>query len=288
MQQANVHWLAKYAQPWDNEPHVHSFYQLLLTMGGNGYITVAGNIYSTERGQLLLIPPSVPHAVMRTDASEKSPPKAIDVKFSVPDRELSAELQKLPLCVTPSNFEYYQVKLENLIGEAQGRELYSGDAVNLSFTVLLISLIRSCHGDRPDLREEAERTETLQVRLKGVDVSQLLQFINQNFNRIISLEDLSNFAHVNKTTLIFIFRQFYSTTPIKYINDLRMRKAKDLLRNSDISISEISELVGFQSIHYFSRSFKEREGCSPLVYRREHQESQFITLSEAAQIDLPH
>ena len=70
----------------------------------------------------------------------------------------------------------------------------------------------------------------------------------------------------------------YGTTPIKYINNLRMKKAKELLANSDMSISEISELVGFQSIHYFSRNFKEREGCAPLAYRRKHQDSRYITL----------
>ena len=48
----------------------------------------------------------------------------------------------------------------------------------------------------------------------------------------------------------------YGTTPIRYINRIRLRKAKELLVNTDTSVSEIADLVGFQSIHYFSRFFQ--------------------------------
>ena len=107
-----------------------------------------------------------------------------------------------------------------------------------------------------------EKAEALTSTYKGLPVSQLLAYINQNFNRIISLDDLTHFAHVSKTTLIDLFKELYGTTPIRYLNN-----------------GEISELVGFQSIHYFSRSFKEREGCTPLCYRKTHQDSRYITLN---------
>ena len=149
----------------------------------------------------------------------------------------------------------------------------------MTFTIFLISLIRSYRGEKSAAVIQYEKAEALTSTYKGLPVSQLLAYINQNFNRIISLDDLTHFAHVSKTTLIDLFKELYGTTPIRYLNNLRMEKARELLANSDLSIGEISELVGFQSIHYFSRSFKEREGCTPLCYRKTHQDSRYITLN---------
>ena len=156
---------------------------------------------------------------------------------------------------------------------------FSSEVINMTFTIFLISLIRSCRGEKSAAVIQYEKAQALTSTYKGLPVCQLLAYINQNFNRIISLDDLTHFAHVSKTTLIDLFKELYGTTPIRYLNNLRMEKARELLANSDLSIGEISELVGFQSIHYFSRSFKEREGCTPLCYRKTHQDSRYITLN---------
>ena len=120
--------------------------------------------------------------------------------------------------------------------------------------------------------EEAPRVATF----KGVDVAALMQYIDFNYSRIISLEDLSTLAGVNKTTLISIFKEVYGTTPIRYINRIRLRKAKELLVNTDTSVSEIADLVGFQSIHYFSRFFKAKENCTPMEYRMRNGQSRYF------------
>jgi AraC-like DNA-binding protein len=66
-------------------------------------------------------------------------------------------------------------------------------------------------------------------------------------------------------------------TPILYLNWIRIEKAKDLLENTDTSISEISELIGFQSIHYFSRYFKKKENCTPTEYRIRHSQNKYYS-----------
>ena len=110
--------------------------------------------------------------------------------------------------------------------------------------------------------EEAPRVATF----KGVDVAALMQYIDFNYSRIISLEDLSTLAGVNKTTLISIFKEVYGTTPIRYINRIRLRKAKELLVNTDTSVSEIADLVGFSDYKYFIKVFKKYVGCSPVKF----------------------
>ena len=128
----------------------------------------------------------------------------------------------------------------------------------------------------PDATFE-ERPQEMVSKFKGVNVEQLMQYVNFNYSNIISLDDLSRLANVNKTTLICIFKELYGTTPIQYINRLRMQKAKELLANTDTSIGEIAELIGFQSIHYFSRYFKLKENCTPVEYRIRNTESKYFT-----------
>lgn len=95
---------------------------------------------------------------------------------------------------------------------------------------------------------------------------EIAAYINNNFNQKITLNDLCLMFGTNKTTLCRKFRDMYGVTIINYINQLRIRQAKVLLREGNISISQIATLVGFDSVHYFSKTFKKFENKSPLAY----------------------
>lgn len=91
-------------------------------------------------------------------------------------------------------------------------------------------------------------------------------YINNNFNQKISLNDLCAIFGTNKTTLCRKFREMYGMTIVNYINHLRVKQAKVLLREGELSISQIATMVGFDSVHYFSKTFKKSENKSPLEY----------------------
>ena len=84
-------------------------------------------------------------------------------------------------------------------------------------------------------------------------------------------------GHWNRITMSFesaevIFRIVQRSTglpPIQYINQFRINRAKEDLRNTDISITDIAEKHGFSSIHYFSKLFRQLNGLSPLEYRKD-------------------
>ncbi|NMA83867.1 MAG: helix-turn-helix transcriptional regulator [Epulopiscium sp.] len=277
----NVYWVAKYTQLWENDIHSHNYFQILFMIGGKGNVNIDGETFEIKKGTVFIIPPTTNHAIICEGTDSKHFPKILDIKFDINNEDIKSDLLKLPYNNEIDNFDYFQLKLENLIKELQRQDKYCTEVVNMSFSVTLIKLMRSCKGEKINAQITYDQLEGLDIQLKGVDATELLDFIHQNFDKIISLNDLVKLGNTNKTTLTHIFKELYGTTPIRYINDLRMRKAKDLLVNSNISISEISELVGLQSIHYFSRKFKEMEGCSPLQYRMNHQGSRFITVDYA-------
>lgn len=95
---------------------------------------------------------------------------------------------------------------------------------------------------------------------------EIAAYINNNFNQKINLNDLCTIFGTNKTTLCKKFREMYSTTIVNYINRLRVKQAKVLLREGEHAVSQIATMVGFDSVHYFSKTFKKFENKSPLEY----------------------
>lgn len=94
------------------------------------------------------------------------------------------------------------------------------------------------------------------------------RYITEHYTEKITLDNLCFLFGTNKTTLCREFKAEYSTTILEYICDLRIREAKTLLRAKNTSVTEISEKLGFESIHYFCRVFKQNTGQSPTQYAK--------------------
>ncbi len=109
--------------------------------------------------------------------------------------------------------------------------------------------------------------ETL-VRLnphKQVRLARLL--LDRSYDAPITIEDLSREVALSPYYLIRAFRHVYKQTPHQYLMGLRIARAKELLRNSDLSITEICAAVGFESLGSFSTLFHKVAGIAPSAYR---------------------
>lgn len=95
----------------------------------------------------------------------------------------------------------------------------------------------------------------------------LTDFIDQNFTTAITLDDLSRHSGFSKNGIISIFKRMYHTTPIQYINTLRVYQAEELLRSTDMSITQIALECGFNDSNYFTRVFRAINGMTPRNFR---------------------
>lgn len=96
-------------------------------------------------------------------------------------------------------------------------------------------------------------------------VEKVIKFMSENYKEKITLQLLAQKADVSISYLSSIFREITGTSPIDYLMDIRMFRAKTLLLEG-VSVSETAELVGFNDVHYFSRYFKKYEGMCPSQY----------------------
>ena len=96
----------------------------------------------------------------------------------------------------------------------------------------------------------------------------VIDYIQQNYNRPISLAELSALVNVCDDHFIRLFKKATNKSPVKYINDLRIEEALKLLVDSDLSITEISGKVGFSNINYMIKVFKSTLNTTPSTYRK--------------------
>ena len=89
------------------------------------------------------------------------------------------------------------------------------------------------------------------------------------YNEQYSLDELAQKYNVNKYRLCREFAQYYEDTPLQYLNGVRLTKAKELLLHSDEKVVTIGQMVGIENTNHFIRLFKEKNGVTPLAYRRE-------------------
>lgn len=108
--------------------------------------------------------------------------------------------------------------------------------------------------------------EPRSVRLTAL--KDMIAYIHKHYNEQISLADIASAGAVGKTSCCSIFKQYINQSPNAYLNELRLCKGMDLLANTDMSVSDISDEVGFLSASYFTELFHRYVNSTPIDYRK--------------------
>ena len=93
------------------------------------------------------------------------------------------------------------------------------------------------------------------------------RLLHQSYDAPMTIDDLSREVALSPYYLIRAFRHASKQTPHQYLVEQRLARAKELLRNSDLSITEICAAVGYESLGSFSTLFRKMTGISPSAYR---------------------
>ncbi|WP_339287324.1 AraC family transcriptional regulator [Paenibacillus sp. FSL E2-0201] len=105
------------------------------------------------------------------------------------------------------------------------------------------------------------------IAVKPDLVAQAVRYIHERYREPITLETLLEHLSCSSRQLLHAFKKQVRTSPIDYLIQLRMSKAKNLLLSTDFTLKEIAESVGYTDSYYFSRIFKKYEGVSPTSFK---------------------
>ncbi len=110
------------------------------------------------------------------------------------------------------------------------------------------------------------------VFLKNQNKQPLLEkakkFIESNYQQDISIEEISKNVGMSQSLLFKLFRTEERSTPMKYLQEIRIEKARSMLIRGDMKIYEIAQTCGFSDVAYFCKVYKNKTGYPPAVYRR--------------------
>ena len=98
----------------------------------------------------------------------------------------------------------------------------------------------------------------------------LTRYIEENYTSPLSLQTLSEQFSLSKQYIMRLFRQQFGVTVTHYINEIRLRKSLELLTFHSLSISEVAYAVGFSSVYYYDRLFKNMYSITPSEYQQTH------------------
>jgi len=113
----------------------------------------------------------------------------------------------------------------------------------------------------------AER-ELLSKTEKDIRLTAVLEYIDIHLGESLKLADLAKIAAYEQTYFSSMFKQHFSVSPIKYIQNKRIEKARSLLRYGNQKLSAIADELGFSDVFHFSKTFKKITGESPTVFRK--------------------
>ena len=94
------------------------------------------------------------------------------------------------------------------------------------------------------------------------------KYIDEHYAEEISLQTIADLAHVNAAYLSSVFKKTTGINYLTYLTEVRMEKAKELLCQLDMNLSQIANAVGYTSTRYFSKTFENEVGMKPSEYRR--------------------
>lgn len=250
----------RYAADWHSTLHSHSFTELFYVVKGKGSFNFRDNsIKAIKENDMVIVNPNIIH----TEVSDPNDPLeyiviGIDgIEFFIEDDNLGYSIH---------NYHDHQhdilVYLRSILHEVNEPDEFSDIVIDNLVKTMIINAIRrtsvllSIADDEEDVNNDTIFIEN---------------YINVHYREKITLDDLASLTFMNKYYLSHIFKEHTGFAPIEYLLNKRITEAEKLLITTNLSISQISGIVGFGTASHFSQYFKKTTGYSASEYRKKYQ-----------------
>ena len=266
--------------------HFHNCLEIGICHSDSGIMEFYGEPCSFQEGDVTVIPRNIPHTTYSSPGTESH--------WSY----IYFDPQELFRNLLPASWKNYDLSTtsfrgyKHILGRKEYPEIYrlvmdiikeleeQKPSYQISARGLLLSLYIQLYriengGDRDSVQKE-EKTSKIseeQPPDNSLIIAPALDYIEDNYMQQFSIDFLADLCHWSPTHFRRVFHDIMGTSPLDYLNNTRIMKSCNLLRSTDHSVLDISELVGFHSVSSYNRYFIKIMQMSPRDYRKQMQQS---------------
>ena len=237
--------------------HCHPFWELIYVTGGQGIFRYGRHSYRVSKGDFFLFKPHFQHQFSNTSPT---PYSNLYIGFSFQQIPEPLMKKQIPFYLNRQpGSETLRGKLTSLCNHANVTEelLQAKLPTALEIILHMTSLLT-------DAGKPASALET-----KMAIVSKRIQeFLTANIRRSVTAREVTNLFYNSPHYVADLFKESSGLSIKEYHHALRMEEAHRLLRNTNLSITEIADHLGFDNLHYFSRRFKQYYKLAPRALRQ--------------------
>jgi len=246
--------------------HTHSFHQILYVLEDACEIIFEREKYSFSKDTLAFIPPGQKHTTI-----SDSEVTVLECDFDIESVDTTFENillesnfnQAYLIHLNPFETANVRQLIRRMLYEQSQRTTIARLSVKNYLEELLLLLLKR--------EEKAVTTDANELRAEL-----LKKYIDENYFAINDADDFSKRLDISTRHVNTIFKDQYDTTPMKYLNQVRIKTAQNLLIETEQEISSICFEVGYESLSTFYRRFKEFAKLSPKDYRIKYKYTELI------------
>ena len=249
--------------------HYHDCYELYYLYSGERYYFIKDRTYHIKRGTLVLINSYDIHCTANFETSGYD---RILINFKkdflkkyledIHDINLLECFNQNAHIIRLNSQEqrFMETFLHTMMNEYKAKEIGYSSYLKAALIQLLLFINRH--------NNQLNNSDIQYVNSTHKTISEITEFINTNYNKDITLTTISDLFFISPYHLSRTFKCITGFAFIEYLNAVRIKNAQKMLRETDFTITEIAEIVGYKSTTHFGRVFKSITGISPLTYRK--------------------
>lgn len=253
--------------------HWHSELEIIFVHSGSASYYINQDKFQSQAGSIFFIQPSAMHAIHPIGNNEETSTR-LKIHLDNLGRQIIEPFSQryiqplhsghfyLTPCIQPTDKAYTEIKecLQSLYSIIQEEGIYFDIMIKAKLHELLYLLFKHRYVNRHYTDDTYQKYQKLK---------ELIRFLQEHYAEKINIDLLAQKFGYSRNHFMSIFKQHTGSSCVNFLLQLRLNKACEALIQSNLSISEIAQNVGFENLSNFNRQFKKRYNMTPLQFRRE-------------------
>lgn len=252
---------------WNIDRHVHSFFEFHFIRSGSCRVVLDTGKFIASPGEFYVNAPGIYH-----EQSGHNGENMVEYCLCCDitgDNDMISEAEKIfkimneTSCAAFSDTQGIIALFDEALGEAHNRRIGFYNKIKSIASLILLNSIQIMGGQQASDYKVPLRSNSGDYRFWQIN-----KFIDDNVDSMLTVKQVADFIHLSEKQVLRITEKNTGISTKELIIRKKIMRATDLIKNTSMSISEISDSMGFTSEYYFSQFFRKSSGCAPSLLRK--------------------